>query len=102
MSNILAFPVRRRRRSRKRNVAGVINVRVWPAWRDTRIVNFVAGEMSGVDDDAERQLVEFLEVEALRLEKLGTSEAEIMSHCYAFARRAWSVAAASVDEAAAQ
>ena len=66
-------------------------VYVFPSSRHRRIVEFIATEMQKQSsvDEAERYLIDHLDIEWSRLAGLCIADAEIEQHCHAFAREAW-------------
>ncbi|MET4233383.1 hypothetical protein ABIA85_006676 [Bradyrhizobium sp. LA6.10] len=68
-------------------------VYVFPSSRHRRVVEFIAADMLTRPsvDEAEKYLIEHLDLEWSRLADLGIADAEIEQHCHAFALAAWQI-----------
>lgn len=78
---------------RRRKAVPSAHIYAFPSARHRRIVAFIAAEMRKRPsaDDAEKFLIEHLDIEWGRLAGLGITDAEIEQHCHAFAKAAWQI-----------
>lgn len=78
---------------RRRKAVPSAHIYAFPSARHRRIVAFIAAEMRKRPsaDDAEKFLIEHLDIEWGRLAGPGITDAEIEQHCHAFAKAAWQI-----------